>query len=64
VGEFRFVKYGCFLLKNFFPLHHELCFEEARLMKDYACGVPGAEEGLRYIAGRMQRQREHYFDFN
>jgi hypothetical protein len=32
-------------------------------MRDYACGVPGAAEGLSFIAGRMQRQRERYFAF-
>jgi len=61
VGEFRLVRYACFLLKNFFPLHDELCFEEGRAMKDYACGVPGAKETLEFISGRMKAQREKYF---
>ena len=61
VGEWRFVRYACFLDKNFFPLHDELCFEEGRAMKDYACGVPGAKETLEFISGRMKAQREKYF---
>lgn len=63
VGEMRFVRYATFLLREFFPLHDELCFEEGRLMKDYACGEEGAEETLRFISGRMKKQREKYFKF-
>ena len=63
VGEWRLVRYACFLGDNFIPLHDELCFEEGRAMKDYACGVPGAEEILRLISGRMRAQREKYFAF-
>jgi len=63
VGEFRLVRYACFLEKYFFPLHDELCFEEGRAMKDYACGVPGAKETLAFLSGRMKAQREKYFAF-
>ncbi len=63
VGEMRFVRYATFLLREFFPLHDELCFEEGRLMKDYTCGEEGAEETLRFISGRMKKQREKYFKF-
>jgi len=61
VGELRLVRYAQFVWENFFPLHDELCFEEGRAMKDYACGLPGAEEILRLVSGRMQAQREKYF---
>lgn len=63
VGELRFVRYGCFLLREFFPLHDELVFEEGRLMKDYVCGDKDAERLLRAISGRMKKQREKYFAF-
>lgn len=67
VGESRFVRYGCFLLKQFFPLHDELCAEEGRLMKQYACGTPEEKEEamkvLSVIHGRVKRQREKYFAF-
>jgi len=67
VGESRLVRYANFLLKNFFPLHDELCAEEGRLMKQYACGT-AAEKAealavLKAIHGRVQRQREKYFAF-
>ncbi len=63
VGETRFVRYGCFLLREFFPLHDELVFEEGRLMKAYACGDKSAAEDLKRINGRMKSQREKYFKF-
>lgn len=63
VGEMRFVRYATFLLREFFPLHDELVFEEGRLMKDYACGDEDAAEALRFISGRMKKQREKYFMF-
>lgn len=63
VGETRFVRYGCFLLREFFPLHDELTFEEGRLMKAYACGDESAADVLRFINGRMKKQREKYFAF-
>ena len=63
VGETRFIRYGNFLLREFFPLHDELVFEEGRLMKDYACGDTDAIPILKAINGRMKRQREKYFRF-
>lgn len=67
VGESRFVRYGCFLLKNYFPLHDELCYEEGRLMKEYATGTDSERETaakvLEVLSGRTQKLREKYFDF-
>ena len=63
VGEMRFVRYATFLLREFFPLHDELCFEEGRLMKDYSCGDEDAQRLLNAISGRMKKQREKYFKF-
>lgn len=67
VGEKRFVEYGCFLLKNYFPLHDELCFEEGRLMKQYVTGTDEekaeAEKLLRMIGGRVEKLRKKYFAF-
>lgn len=63
VGDFRLAKYANFLLKNYFPLHDDLCYEEGRAMKDYACGVEGAKETLEFLSGRVQKQREKYFAF-
>lgn len=63
VGDLRLSKYACFLLREFFPLHDDLCYEEGRAMKDYVCGVEGAKETLEFLSGRMKKQREKYFKF-
>jgi hypothetical protein len=64
VGSLRLVKYACFLEQEFFPLHDDLCYEEGRAMKDYACGVDGADKILSVLYGRMKAQREKYFGFH
>ncbi len=63
VGDFRLAKYAAFLLQDYFPLHNDLCYEEGRAMKDYACGIEGAKETLEFISGRVKKQREKYFAF-
>ena len=63
LGDLRMMKYAWFLLTNYFPLHDELCFEEGRLMKEYACGDAEAGDELRRISGRTQKLREKYFMF-
>ena len=67
VGDSRLIRYGCFLLKNFFPRHDELTYEEGRLMKQFAKGTPEEKEEAamlsKAISGRMKKQREKYFDF-
>ena len=44
-----------FLLEQYFPLHDELCFEEGRAMKDYACGDAAGLDMLRATQGRTAR---------
>ncbi len=67
VGEARFIRYGDYLLKNYFPLHDELCYEEGRLMKQYVTGTQEermeALAGIVFLSGRMKKLREKYFDF-
>ena len=62
-GDTRLVRYACFLINNFFPLHDELCFEEGRLMKAYINKDESALDLLKAIHGRMKKQREKYFKF-
>lgn len=65
VGKVRLCRYACFLLQYFFPLHDELCFEEGRLMKQFATGTAeekkDALDGLTFIRGRMAKLRAKYF---
>jgi hypothetical protein len=67
VGEGRLIRYTAFLLQYYFPLHDELCFEEGRLMKQYATGTKAdkdeALEALGRINGRVKKLREKYFAF-
>jgi hypothetical protein len=51
-GEYRYIAFMLFLLEEYFPLHDELCFEEGRLMKEYAVGDKSAEELLAKTRGR------------
>lgn len=61
IGDFRFVKYGSFLLKNYFPLHDDLCYEEGSAMKAYVCGDETAAEDLSRTHGRTERLLKKYF---
>lgn len=67
VGESRFVRYGTFLLRHYFPLHDELCFEEGRAMKQYVTGTPEEREEakalLSIMAGRTEKMLKKYFAF-
>lgn len=64
VGDFRLIRYGAFLLRNYFPLQAELCYEEGRLMKDYVCGDTDAGIALSALKGRTDKLRRHYFKFD
>lgn len=67
VGEMRYVRYACFLLKNWFPLHDDACFEEGRLMESVFFGTEKEKENalatLEIMNGRMKAMREKYFAF-
>ena len=65
VGETRFIRYGDFLLREFFPLHDELCFEAGRALKEYA--TSGSERALAILEclnGRLAEQKKKYFYFD
>ena len=50
-GKHRYAAYVMFLLTEYFPLHDDLCYEEGRLMKEYACQPDGA--GREKIKSRL-----------
>lgn len=60
-GENRCVEYVLFLVNEYFPLHDELCFEEGRLMKAYACGDVEAKEALLQIGRRTEKLFAKYW---
>lgn len=57
-GPFRLVNYAHFLLRYVFPLHDEMCFEEGRLMIEYAGGQKEAVERLKLMRGQVQKYYE------
>lgn len=60
-GENRVLEFVLFLVTEYMPLHDELCFEEGRLMKAYACGDQEAGEELRRIGKRTDFLTEKYW---
>lgn len=60
-GENRTVEFVLFLLAEYMPLHDELCFEEGRLMKAYACGDVASGELLSQIGRRTEALVEKYW---
>ena len=65
VGEYRLVKYACFLMDNYFPLRREACVEQGRAMKEYYCG--DREDGLsmlKALDGRTEKMWRKYFAFD
>ena len=57
-GPYRLVAYTHFLLRHVLPLHDEMCFEEGRLMIEYAGGNKGVVEVLKLLKGQVQRYYE------
>ncbi len=64
LGSLRMMKYCWFLYEHYLPIHDEICFEEGRLMKEYACGDEDAGEELKRIGRRMEKLRKKYFLFD
>jgi hypothetical protein len=60
-GPFRLVKYAQFLIREFFPLHDELCREEGQLMISHLSGDPQAAERLRELKGQTGRLQAVFF---
>lgn len=60
-GPFRMVKYTQFLLREILPQHDELCFEEGRLMLQYAAGDASATTRLKQLQGQTARLFDKYW---
>lgn len=57
-GPFRLVAYTHFLLRHVLPLHDEMCFEEGRLMIEYAGGNKEVINQLKLLQGQVNRYYE------
>ena len=63
VGHFRLIKYACFLMENYFPLHNRACVYEGELMRAYALGDESAAEELARVKDNVPKLRKKYFGF-
>jgi hypothetical protein len=52
-GPFRLVKYTLFLLREVFPRHDEMCFDEGRLMIAFTSGDKKAKKSLHRLQGQV-----------
>ncbi|MBQ9116440.1 MAG: hypothetical protein IJY04_05405 [Clostridia bacterium] len=62
VGDFRFVKYGSFLMENYFPLHDLACRAEGYYMNRVLAGDKRAEAVLATMKGQIPEMQKKYFD--
>ncbi|HDP36178.1 MAG TPA: hypothetical protein ENN29_13850 [Candidatus Hydrogenedentes bacterium] len=60
-GPFRLVKFTQYLLREVLPQHDELCFEEGRLMIQYAAGDTTAAQRLKQLQGQTARLYDRYW---
>ena len=61
VGDFRWLKYGSFLMENYFPLHDLACRAEGYYMNRYMAGDRRAEAILRAMKGQIPEMQKKYF---
>ena len=60
-GPIRLVNYAAFLLNDVLPQHDELCFEEGRLMLQYAAGEKEARSRLHALKGQTKALYDSYW---
>jgi len=61
-GPYRLVAYTHFLLRYVLPVHDELCYEEGRLMIEYAGGKKEVIEELKLLQGQVKKYYERLWD--
>ena len=61
VGDFRWIRYGCFLMENYFPIHDEACRAEGYYLRRYFAGDDRAAEILRTMKGQIPAMQKKYF---
>jgi hypothetical protein len=60
-GPYRLVKYALFLIREIYPFHDELCYEEGKLMLEYISGNIYAADMLKNYNGRVARKMEKFW---
>jgi len=59
-GDYRLVSFALFLLREYFPLHDEICYEEGRLMLEFARDND-VKQDLENKAGRVGNMLRKYW---
>jgi len=61
VGDFRWVKYGSFLMEEWFPLHDQACAAEGFYLMQYLSGNQNARNILKALKGSIPAMMHKYF---
>ena len=62
VGDFRWIRYGAFLMDNYFPVHDQVCATEGHYLKRHFNGDKRATEVLKTMKGQIPEMQKKYFD--
>ena len=62
VGDFRWIRYGCFLMENYFPIHDEVCRCEGYYLRRHFMGDAQATAVLQAMKGQLPALQKKYFD--
>ena len=62
-GPYRLVKYALFLIREVFPKHDELCYQEGQLMLRAVSGDEEAKEILKRMKGQTVSLMNRYWGF-
>ena len=62
VGDFRWIRYGAFLMENYFPIHDEVCRAEGHILRRHFAGDKQATAILAAMKGQMPALQKKYFD--
>ena len=62
VGDFRWIRYGCFLMENYFPIHDEMCKAEGYYLRRHFAGDAQATAILQAMKGQLPAMQKKYFD--
>lgn len=60
-GSLRLVKYAQFLLRNYFPIHCELCSASGLFIEEYVHGDEAAKELIEKIEDRILKAEKEFF---
>ncbi len=62
VGDFRWVRFGSFLMENYFPIHDEACRTEGYFLRRHFAGDKQATAVLSAMKGQLPSMYQKYFD--